>query len=156
MPLQLRKFLIVCAASLVAFGLCSTAPPQAAANDTKGVSLSAVTAQAEGDMRIGSFSGGWSGFPVRYDVTNRVDNTWVFNGRIAIADYYDHIQITQYADNSLLIVRYLSGQYSGLTQNLRTAPPQPRFRDGVLYSQFYGRASGYHNVGVGDLWIPES
>jgi hypothetical protein len=159
----LTKLTVVAMMTATPLGLSSavanaapTAVASTQANPEESNALRTENAAAEGDMRIGSFSGQWcGGFQVRYDVTDRIGDSWEFYGRLAIADQYDNIRIIQYADNSLAIVRYLTGDYQGQVQTLRTTSPQHVFRNGVLFSKFQGRGSGPGCSDFGDLWIPE-
>jgi hypothetical protein len=159
----LTKLTVVAMMAVAPLGLSSaaanaapTTPASTQASPEEGDALRTESAMAEGDMRTGSFFGQWcGGFQVRYDVTDRIGDTWEFNGRLAIADQYDHIRITQFADNSIAIVRYLNGDYHGQVQTLRTTTPLHLFRNGVLFSKFQGRGTGPGCSDFGDLWIPE-
>ncbi len=52
--------------------------------------------------------------------------SWKFEGTVKILStrQVDRITIEQLEDNSLYMLRYLSGQHSGKTQGMQTHPPE--------------------------------
>ena len=107
---------------------------------------------AEGDMKTGTFEGVFCGAPAVFEVTKQLSGQWVFEGKILIRDtgQYDKLRIEQYSDNSLQIVRRLSGGDSGKRQWAVTNPPELRKKDGRTYVRFYagtGKGVGCANLG---------
>ncbi|MGE0846257.1 MAG: hypothetical protein AB7L41_08300 [Flavobacteriaceae bacterium] len=107
---------------------------------------------AEGDMKTGTFEGYWCGAPAVFEVTRQLSGQWVFEGKILIRDtgQYDTLRIEQYSDNSLQIVRRLSGGDSGKRQWVVTNPPELRKKDGRSFVRFFaggGKGTGCANLG---------
>lgn len=81
---------------------------------------------ANGDFKLGTFGTMFCGAPASFEVTARRNQDWEFDGKIAIRDTgeYDQLFVKQMNDNSLVIVRYLSGRHTGQQQQVRTSPPK--------------------------------
>ncbi len=91
-----------------------------------GVSLAAGTCEAaDTDMRLGTFKGNWCGSKAEFVITKQIANR-KFQGTVEILStkQVDTIEIQQYGDNSLQMVRYLSGEHDGKIQVTRTHPPE--------------------------------
>ena len=120
-----------------------------------GVSLASRTSEAaEHDIQVGSFEGNWCDFDARFDIQNRVGDTWDFEGKLLIkaTGQYDRITVVQYEDNHLRIVRHLSGAQSGSRQWVDTYPPQTLRKHGHVYVNFTVRsAGGYGSKPLGHL-----
>lgn len=125
-----------------------------------GMSLAAPTSQAhEHDMRKGSFEGEWCGFAARFDLTAKRGTSWIFDGQIWIkaTGQFDRLYVRQYADNSLYIIRYLSGVHNGKTQWVRTSAPETRWRNGRFEVVFHVlSAGGYGSKVSGHLIMPKN
>ncbi len=123
-----------------------------------GVSLAPQFSEAaEHDFRVGSFEGNWCGLAARFDITTKVGNTWDFKGKVLVraTGQYDNVVIRQNADNSLRIVRHLSGAHAGTTQWVDTHPPETKFHNGKRIVNFpVRRAGGYGAKVAGFLQMP--
>jgi hypothetical protein len=96
------------------------------------------------DMHTGSFSGTWCNYAAQFDLFSKKDD-WKFDGKIRIhkTNQYDRLWIRQYRDNSLQIIRYLSGEQDGQIQNVKTFPPQIlRGNGGQQIARFKGAGGG--------------
>lgn len=102
------------------------------------IAMVSAASAAIGDFRTGSFSGYWCSYDARFDIQSRDGNTWVFHGRLFLSatNQYDELWVEQYSDNSLRIIRYLSGQYQGQTQVIQTFSPEQVIIGGVVMSAF--------------------
>ena len=114
--------------------------------------LSTQAIAAEGDMKAGSWGGVFCGAPATYEVQPDTSGEWVFEGKIEIRDTgeYDRLTVKQYSDNSLRIMRYLSGENTGKKQWARTGPPKFSKKDGkrcATFSANTGNGFGCHNTG---------
>lgn len=100
-----------------------------------------------GDMIVGTFGEMFCGAPATFEVNDGDTDTWEFNGMISIRDTgeYDRLRITQYSDNSLRIIRYLSGDNRGKRQTVRTSPPK-FYSDGSRVTAKFESSGG---AGVG-------
>ncbi len=118
-----------------------------------GASLTAQNCEAaDHDLRVGSFQGNWCGLPARFDIQQKIGNTWKFKGKIWIkaTGQYDKIEIEQFADNSLRIVRFLAGEHNGKHQTLSTHRPETLLKNGhktVNYRAKQGYGIGTNNLG---------
>ena len=125
-----------------------------------GMSLTAQTSRAaDHDMRFGTFEGNWCGFPARFELTRERGNTWVFEGKITIkaTGQIDRVTVKQNRDNSLRIVRYLTGAHTGTTQWVDTYPPETLVRNDKSYVNFMVRsAGGYGSKPLGHLHMPKN
>lgn len=113
----------------------------------------------EHDLRIGVFEGNWCGLAARFDVKEKVGDTWVFKGRLYIyaTGQYDEMTVKQYKDNHLRIVRHLSGAHAGTNQWADTHPPETMVRNGRFIVNFaVERASGYGAKVAGYLHMPKT
>jgi hypothetical protein len=95
---------------------------------------------ALGDLHLGTFEGKWCNYPATFYVQRQDPDSWIFHGRVLIksTQQYDQIRMEQRGDNSLYMVRYLTGDHAGKTQVVQTFSPEEfRYRDsGRLYFQF--------------------
>ena len=110
--------------------------------------LSATSAiAAKGDMTVGTFGSQFCGAPATFEVRAKASDSWEFEGEILIRDTGEHdaLRITQNDDNSLRIVRYLSGDNTGKRQTVRTSPPKFVVKDGTKFAAF----RAYKGSGVG-------
>ena len=97
--------------AVIAVGMVSIAPARA---DTT-------------DQHTGSSSGIWCGYGVTFGIDSREPgDRWVFDGTIYFANFkqYDRLWIEQYTDNSLRMIRYLSGP--GAARCRRSRPTRRR------------------------------
>ena len=87
-----------------------------------GLAVPTVALAANGDLRPGSFQGEWCRYEAIYDLEEQVPGKWIFHGTITLprTGQVDRLWVEQHADNSLRIIRYLSG---GQVQNVKMAPP---------------------------------
>lgn len=107
------------------------------------IAIASVAARAAiGDFRVGSFGGTWCNSTARFDIDSREGGRWIFHGRVLIVSTgeYDQLWVEQYSDNSLRIIRYLSGGNTGRTQVVQTSPPSLLIVNGQQISR-------YHTVG---------
>ena len=115
---------------------------------------------AKGDMTVGSFGTIFCGAPATFEVQTKASDSWVFEGEILIRDTGEHdaLRITQNDDNSLRIVRYLSGDNTGKRQTVRTSPPKFVVKGGTRFAAFSaskGSGVGCNNQGaVTYLYVP--
>src|SRR5262245_39603060 len=121
-----------------------------------GVSLAPRTCEgAEHDLRTGTFQGNWCGFDAQFEITKeRKNDAWTFDGKILIkaTGQYDKMTVVQNADNSLRIVRHLSGARSGTNQWVDTYPPETVRSNGKYYVRFTVKsAGGYGSKRLGHL-----
>ena len=95
------------------------------------------------DLRVGSFSGTWCGYKATFELTSKND-AWEFNGKIRIekTGEYDRLFIRQNNNDSLRIIRYLSGANTGSSQNVLTFPPQVKSNSNGVYATFAGASGG--------------
>ncbi len=123
-----------------------------------GMSLAPQNSEAhEHDFRVGTYVGNWCGFEARFEIKSKVGNTWDFKGKIFIraTGQYDNITVRQNADNSLRIIRHLSGAHTGTNQWVDTHPPETKFRGGTRIVNFpVERAGGYGAKVLGFLQMP--
>lgn len=117
---------------------------------------------ANGDFKLGTFGTMFCGAPATFEVTARRNQDWEFDGKIAIRDTreYDQLFVKQMNDNSLVIVRYLSGRHTGQQQQVRTSPPKfLREANGQRIARFMSRGGtgvGCNNLGAHTLLeVPE-
>ena len=92
-----------------------------------------------GDFHTGKFDGLWCGYGVTFNIDSKeAGDRWVFNGTIFFPSYkqYDRLWIEQYGDNSLRMIRYLSGPGAGQTQVVQTYPPAIRQGEAGVYADF--------------------
>jgi hypothetical protein len=80
----------------------------------------------DADLRLGNFGSSWCGYDARFNIESRDGDSWVFHGHIEIAktNEYDELRIEQLDNNSLHMVRYLTGGNTGQTQIVQTRPPK--------------------------------
>lgn len=88
-------------------------------------------------FRAGSHRGQWcDGNLVTYTVTaTATPRMW--SGRLQNGETFDRIDIEQFGDGSLHIVRHLTGAYEGQTQEITTRPPAMRVFGGHAFAQFW-------------------
>jgi hypothetical protein len=113
-----------------------------------GVSLASRTSEAaEHDLRVGSFEGNWCGYECRFDITERIGNKWEFKGMILIkkTGEYDKIQVKQYADNHLMILRTV--KVKGTSQRVDTHPPKTVTENGKSHVNFRVAKGDVNNLG---------
>lgn len=105
-----------------------------------GLSLASQASQAgDIDMRDGTFRSNWCGSDARITLVRRPGPEFIFDGTVLIEStgQIDKIFARQLEDDSLYMVRYLSGKDSGQTQAMQTHPPQLLKReDGKTVASF--------------------
>ena len=104
-----------------------------------------------GDMRTGVYGTVWCGYQAEFNVTSRDGDSWVFHGQVHIkaTGEWDEIRLEQMDGNALQIDRYLTGEFVGVVQSVRTFGPRHVERSGRLYSEFESRSSsGYGCAGT--------
>jgi hypothetical protein len=101
----------------------------------------------EGDMMVGTWGTMFCGAPATFEVLSKKAD-WVFEGKVLIRDTkeYDRIEIKQYEDNHLRIIRYLTGSNSGNKQIVTTNQPKMLKQEGRTSAAF---ASYHPGKGVG-------
>lgn len=80
----------------------------------------------DADVRIGSYKGTWCGYPAIISIESKEKKKWVFHGSLIFPTYNnlsDELWVEQYGDDSLRMIRYLSGTQQGLTQVVQTKIP---------------------------------
>lgn len=107
---------------------------------------------AEGDMLVGTFGARFCGARATFEIHTQGDD-WVFDGRILIhsTGEYDQLQIKQYSNNHLRIIRYLTGANEGAPQWVDTSPPKFYRKDGRTVASFHsarGAGVGCNNDGA--------
>lgn len=107
--------------------------------------LNPGVAAADGvtDMRLGNFFAIWCNYDAHLNVESRDGDSWVFHGHIQIdrTGQVDELFVEQYEDNSLRIVRYLSGPEAGQVQTIQTHPPQVKMIGGRQTAEFDSKNS---------------
>ena len=105
-----------------------------------GLSLTPQASQAgDIDLRNGTFRSNWCGFDARIQLTRRPGPDFIFDGTVTIeaTGQVDKVFVRQLDDDSLHMVRYLSGSHSGQTQVMVTHPPELLKReDGKTVANF--------------------
>lgn len=105
-----------------------------------GLSLIPQTSQAgDIDLRNGTFRSNWCGSDARITLVRRPGDDFIFDGTVLIEStgQVDKVFVRQLEDDSLHMVRYLSGAQSGQTQVMQTHPPQLLKReDGKTVASF--------------------
>jgi len=103
----------------------------------------------EYDLQVGTYSGTWCNYAAKFHIESREGTDWIFRGHILIkkTGQYDNLWIEQYQDNSLRMIRYLTGAHSGQTQVVQTYPPEKKLIRGSYRLVFTGKA-GY-GIGCG-------
>lgn len=105
------------------------------------LATSPVAHAADGDLRLGTFDGVWCGYGATFHIERQDANSWVFHGHVSFDEHpdFDELWIEQYEDNSLRMIRYLSGEATGMTQTVQTHPPDFQV-SGVAFTkqQSYG------------------
>jgi hypothetical protein len=121
------------------------------------LALSPTASHAAGyDMKLGTFTGNWCGFTAEFTVTS-INSAGDFKGTIYLprTGQVDNMTIHQYEDNSLRIIRHLSGDRTGTNQWVDTHPPETKKSNGVRYANFpVKRAGGYGAKVLGYLRMP--
>ncbi len=95
------------------------------------------------DLRVGNFGYQWCNYGATFQIQSKEPDKWVFHGKILIQEtgQYDRLWIEQYEDNSLRIIRYLSGAHNGETQVVQTHPPQIKLNNGKSVAEFREKAA---------------
>ncbi|MGZ3711055.1 MAG: hypothetical protein ACXVBE_04830 [Bdellovibrionota bacterium] len=110
------------------------------------------------DFHVGSFTGVWCNYAANFTIKTQTRNTWKFRGEIYLpkTGQIDDITIIQKADNSLVMLRSLSGASRGRTQTVITNAPHRLVRDGHTYVTFDSKET--HGTGcegmMGYLLMP--
>ncbi|WP_375449393.1 hypothetical protein [uncultured Devosia sp.] len=82
---------------------------------------------ADSDLKTGQYEGTWCGYSAVFDIAVKERRRWVFHGKIVFPTYdnlADELWIEQYEDQSLRMIRYLSGTQEGWTQVIQTFAPE--------------------------------
>ncbi len=97
---------------------------------------------APGNIRIGTMGAIWCNYKAKIHLDTRQGGEWIFEGRIHIEQtgQVDRVWVKQYEDNSLRIVRYLSGEYAGRRQIVETHAPE-RYSEGGRYVQRWKKSA---------------
>lgn len=125
------------------------------------VGTASTVSAAIGDFRVGTYTGTWCGVQnVQFNITSREGNDWIFDGTIFFPGYnqYDPVRIEQYSDNSLHMVRSLTGPGAGQTQTVDTYAPTLRDDGRGRYSYYASQSSSSPDCqGLNDtfLAVPE-
>lgn len=105
-----------------------------------GLSLTPQASQAgDIDMRNGTFRSNWCGSDAKITLVRRPGSDFIFDGTVTIEStgQVDKLFARQLEDDSLYMVRYLSGANTGKTQAMQTHPPQLLKReDGKIVANF--------------------
>jgi hypothetical protein len=107
--------------------------------------LTAAVAAADEvtDIHYGSFFARWCEYDAWLNLEHRDGDSWVFHGHIRIekTGQFDELFVEQYDDNSLRIIRYLSGPEAGQIQTIQTYPPQVKMIGGKQTAVFSAKSS---------------
>jgi len=109
------------------------------------------------DLREGTFRGNWCGSVAEFVIKKQKGEDWKFEGTVEILSngQVDRLTVEQVQNNSLHMVRFLSGKHEGDTQVMQTHPPETLSVGGKLTVNFPTRRTfGYGARLAGFLRMP--
>jgi len=109
------------------------------------------------DLRAGTFRGNWCGSVAEFIIKNQPGEDWKFEGTVEILStgQVDPITVQQLKNNSLHMVRSLSGKHEGQSQVMQTHPPETLSIGGIRTVNFAARRTeGYGARLAGFLRMP--
>ena len=109
------------------------------------------------DLREGTFKGNWCGSAAEFKFKKQPGEDWKFEGTVEILStgQVDRLTVQQLENNSLHMVRFLSGKHKGETQVMQTHPPETLDLGGKLTVNFpTRRVEGFGSRLAGFLRMP--
>jgi hypothetical protein len=90
------------------------------------IAIAPVARAQSADLRLGTFGREWCGYAAAFNIESKEPDRWVFHGHVSFAHFpdVDELWIEQYEDDSLRMIRYLSGSQTGMVQTVQTHPPK--------------------------------
>ncbi len=144
----MKKFIMIVVMATVGFGASLTAQVSGAGK---------TKPNPDHDLREGTFQGNWCGSSAEFTIKKQKGEDWKFEGTVKIFStrQVDPITIEQLGDNSLHMVRFLSGQFKGKTQVTQTHPPETFSSGNKMIVNFPTRRTfGYGARTAGFLKMP--